>query len=153
MKRRQMDSVSSDNYIIAERNGTFCCTMCRIITRLFTQADNLRVDVYIFSNKVNGSVSTQYTYQQSRNVIGKCKLLYIAQSQKGAHDKIRKNNAVPADPGCSGVPSFPITRSVTILKLCFVRQLQEFNLLHHAHSIWHTPTQLIREYLYLGVFT
>ena len=28
--------------------------------RLFTQVDNLRVDVYVFSNKVIRSASTQY---------------------------------------------------------------------------------------------
>ena len=33
-----------------------------IITRLFTQVDNLQVDVYVFSKKVNLSASTQYTY-------------------------------------------------------------------------------------------
>ena len=42
---------------------------------LLNHIDNLRVDVYVFSNKVDSSASTQYTYQQSRNAIGKRKLL------------------------------------------------------------------------------
>ena len=71
MNRRQRQSVYRQITILPLKEmGTLCCT-----TRLFTQANNLQVDVYVFSNKVNGSASTQYKYQQSRNAIGKRKLL------------------------------------------------------------------------------
>ena len=83
-----------------KETGVLCRTMRWIITRLFAQVTNLRVDVYVFSNKVNRSASTQYTYQQSRNVTSIKRKMLLRRAKKRARDKIRKNKAVPADPGC-----------------------------------------------------
>ena len=52
MNRRQRQSVYRQITILPLKEmGTLCCT-----TRLFTQANNLQVDVYVFSNKVNGQI-------------------------------------------------------------------------------------------------
>ena len=59
-----------------------CHTMHKIITRLLIQ-----VEVYVFSHKTNCTASTQYTQQQSRNVIGKCVHIIKLQPKepKGEH--------------------------------------------------------------------
>ena len=111
--------------------GALCRTMCWIITRLFTQVHNLQVDVFVFSNKVNRSASTQYAYQQSRNVISKRKLLLRKEPKREHVMKFAKIMLIWV------VPAFRVFQSPTYdawhakLKLQNDRKLLALVYYHH----------------------